>query len=365
MAKAVTKYMRLAASIRALLENGELNRGDRLYSEHALCMKFDVSRQTVRQALKALEEEGLIVRRRGSGTYVAQEARPQKKTTKSIGIISSYLDDYIFPSQTKGVERVLSEQGYTMQLGVTYGKVANEARQLNAMLERGVDGVLWEPAKSALPLVNDFYYKEFVKRGIPLLQVNALSNGLSLPFVAVDDRRGGYLACMHFLEMGHRRIGGIFKQDERQGHLRYEGFMQALRECNLPPDEEHIFWYSAEDRAALFSGADARLYQRMQDCTAVFCYNDQIALAFLEQLRQNGKRVPQDVSVIGYDDSNLAAVCVPALTSVVHPGELLGELAAQQLLQMIENPAFEAGFLFEPRLVVRDSVRMLPAKPQN
>ncbi len=359
MAKNGTKYMRLAASIRALLESGELHRGDRLYSEHALCMKFHVSRQTVRQALKELEAEGLIERRRGSGTYIAQDMLPQRKPTMSIGIISSYLDDYIFPSQTKGVERVLSEHGYSMHLGITYGKTYNEAKHLRAMLEKDVDGVLIEPAKSSLPHVNAAYYQEFMRRGIPILQVNTFVKELVLPYIAVDDIRGGYLACMHLIQMGHRRIGGVFKHDDNQGHLRYQGFMKALLEYDLLYNEEHVYWYSTEDRETLFALKDPQLLARVNGCTAVCCYNDQVALILIEQLRQNGKQIPQDVSVIGYDDSNLATVCVPALTSIVHPGQVLGELAAQQLLNMIAQPTFTGGHLFEPQLVERDSVRQL------
>ena len=360
MAKNGTKYMRLAASIRALLENGELHRGDRLYSEHALCMKFHVSRQTVRQALKELEGEGLIERRRGSGTYIAQDMQPERKPTMSIGIISSYLDDYIFPSQTKGVERILSEHGYSMHLGITYDKTYNEAKHLRAMLEKDVDGVLVEPVKSALPHVNAAYYQEFLRRGIPILQVNAYVKGLALPYVALDDSKGGYLACMHLIQMGHKRIGGIFKHDDHQGHLRYQGFMKALSEHDLLQNEEHVCWYSTEDREAIFAMKDPQLLARISPCTAVFCYNDQVALALIEQLRQSGRQIPRDVSVIGYDDSNLATVCVPALTSVVHPGQALGELAAQQLLEMIAEPTFAGGYLFEPRLVERESVRRLP-----
>ncbi len=360
MAKSSTKYMRLAASIRALLESGDLHRGDRLYSEHALCMKYHVSRQTVRQALKELEAEGLIERRRGSGTYIAQDMRPERRPTMSIGIISSYLDDYIFPSQTKGVERVLSEHGYSMHLGITYGKTYNEAKHLRAMLEKDVDGVLVEPAKSALPHINAAYYQEFIHRGIPVLQVNAFIKDLALPCIAVDDTRGGYLACMHLIQMGHKRIGGVFKHDDHQGHLRYQGFMNALSEHDLLQNEEHVYWYSTEDREALFSLNISQLLARVSGCTAVFCYNDQVALTLIEQLRQSGRQVPHDVSVIGYDDSNLAAICVPALTSIVHPGQALGELAAQQLIKMIAEPAYAGGCLFEPRLVERESVRRLP-----
>ena len=359
MAKSDTKYMRLATSIRALLDSGELQRGDRLYSEHALCMKFHVSRQTVRQALKELEAEGLIERRRGSGTYIAQDIFAQRKPTMSIGIISSYLDDYIFPSQTKGVERVLSEHGYSMHLGITYDKTYNEAKHLRAMLDKDVDGVLVEPAKSALPYVNTAYYQEFIRRGIPILQVNSFVKELALPYVALDDRKGGYLACMHLIKMGHRRIGGVFKHDDHQGHLRYQGFMKALSEHDLLYNEEHVYWYSTEDREALFALSDSQLLKRISGCTAVFCYNDQVALILIEQLRQSGKQVPKDVSIVGYDDSNLATVSVPALTSIVHPGQVLGELAAQQLLEMIAQPSSTGGYVFEPQLVERESVRQL------
>ena len=154
------KYIDLMNWIREQILSGEFSVGMRLPSENELGKKFSISRQTVRQATSVLESEGLLERRRGSGTYVCASKSAIKKKTINIGVVLTYLDDYIFPSIVQGIEKVLTKNGYFMQLAFTYNRVEKEAYILDTMLKNNIDGLIIEPAKSGIPYINtDFYQK--------------------------------------------------------------------------------------------------------------------------------------------------------------------------------------------------------------
>ena len=159
MEKNLPKYAILANAIREQIASGAFQAGDRLASENELSEKYGFSRQTVRQALGTLEREGILVRRRGSGTYIARGISSSAKSG-TIGVITTYISDYIFPVITRGIEEVLSAHGYRLTLGVTKNRVETERQILQSMLENGVDGLIVEGTKTALPNPNISLYQK-------------------------------------------------------------------------------------------------------------------------------------------------------------------------------------------------------------
>lgn len=352
-----TKYMKVASCIRGDILGGKLKEGQKIYSENELCQRWTVSRQTVRKALGILEEEGYIERRRGSGTYVKKQPVVKNPKSMAIGLICSRVDSYIFPEQTAGIEQVLSKHGYSLQLGIHYHKYASEAQALRAMLKLGVDGIILEPAKSAMPRINTELYDELKRREIPIVTTNIELPNNDFPGICLDDRKGGFVATQYLIEKGHRKIGGVFKLDDCQGHLRYAGFMDAMKESNIMYNENNVFWYSSEYEKKMFGGRfDDVLLDAIKGCSAVFCYNDEIADELISLLKRNHIDVPGKVSVIGCDNSPKSVMMQPALTTILHPSRKLGEIAANHLLKLIEDKNFSAGHIFEPELIERDSV---------
>lgn len=359
MVQDLPKYMTLVNWIRNKVESEELRCGDRLYSENELSAMFGISRQTVRQAVGILEQEHVVERRRGSGTYIVYSPHRQRAATKNIGVITTYLDDYIFTSIIRGIETVLAENGYTMQIAFTHNHVENETRALRTMLEKGVDGIIAEPTKSGLPNLNLPLYEELRRREIPVVFFNAYYPALDFPHVAMDDRAAGRIVTNCLIEAGHRRIGGIFQLDDLQGHLRYAGYAGALAKAGLELCDENVIWYATEDRGDL-SANFQRILKRLRDCTGLVCYNDQIAFTVIEQLRKNGVSVPEQLSVVGIDNSEISSLCEVPFTSVSHPKELLGKTVAENLLRLIGGDTrFHATVDFVPELVERESVRRL------
>ena len=206
------KYIDLMNWIREQILSGEFTVGMRLPSENELGKKFSISRQTVRQATSVLESEGLLERRRGSGTYVsASKNLIKKNSSRNIGVILTYLDDYIFPSIVKGIEKVLTKNGYFMQLAFTYNRVEKEAYILDSMLKNNIDGLIIEPSKSGIPFINTDFYQKIKALSIPCIFVHADTNPLmGIPSIRMDDYKLGEAAAEYLIKHGHKNIAGIF-----------------------------------------------------------------------------------------------------------------------------------------------------------
>lgn len=348
------KYLRLKEFLKSGIQNGDLKPGEKIFSENELSATFKISRHTIRQAIGELVAEGWLSRVRGSGTFVNRSLGERR--TRIIGVVTTYLDDYIFPGIIRGIDNTLSGQGYNIILSHTGNKIEREAACLLSMSEKNVDGFIIEPTKSALPNPNLGYYEELDRRGIPYIFINGFYPGHESSFVVEDDELGGYTAANHLFKLGHARLGGIFKIDDIQGHRRYGGVVKAHRERGLSVQEEAISWYTTEDMEALLSGdtLEAGL-KRLTGCTGIICYNDQVALKLINALRSVGRKVPEDISVVSFDDSELASATDVKLTTLAHPKQALGEKAASCLLSILKYERSTVREVMRPELVVRGS----------
>lgn len=351
------KYLFLVNWIKERIETKELPPGGKLYSENELSGMFGLSRQTVRRAIGILEEEGLVERIRGSGTYIGRRSGSTRRKTMNVAVISTYVDRYIFPSTLQGIVKTLADAGYMTQIAFTDNRVDNERRILEGILEKdNVDGVIAEATKGALPSPNLTYYQEFQKRQIPILFFNCGYPELEAPLVALDDRQVAKDAVDYLISMGHRKIGGIFKADDGQGKLRYAGYVRALLEAGIPVDDRKILWIDTEDQKKLRNIQNSVL-RRITDCTAVFCYNDEVAFGLMGILQKEGFRVPGQLSIVSIDGSELALLAEPQITSIPYPMEELGKKAAEHMIRLIAEPDFDGTYLYRPRIQVRGTVR--------
>lgn len=346
--------------IREQILSGEFTIGMRLPSENELGKKFSISRQTVRQATSVLESEGLLERRRGSGTYVSATSNSVKKSSsRNIGVVLTYLDDYIFPSIVKGIERVLTKNGYFMQLAFTYNRVEKEAYILDSMIKNNIDGLIIEPSKSGIPYINTDFYQKIKALGIPCIFVHADTNPLmGIPSIRMDDYLLGQSAAEYLIKHGHKNIAGIFKSDDMQGQLRYSGVINALKHHDLLASERNMYWYTTEDIKLIRNGnLDTEILDRIGNATALVCYNDEMAKTLIDILYKSDKKIPDDISIISFDD--LALESTIGLTTFAHPKQELGKIVAVQLLKLLDNPNFNASIKFPPKLIERDSVKTI------
>ena len=362
------KYLDIVDWIKSELAQGKLKAGDRLPSENELAEKFRVSRQTARHAIDVLAADRLVSRVRGSGTYIGPVGGRTAGTGLhpgrnrhhgTIAVMSTYVDGYIFPNTVRGIEQVLVRSGYVMQLCFTGNKIHRERELLEKMVSTDrIDGLIVEAVKSALPNPNFKYFSRLSGLGVPILFINAAYPGLPYPLVSLNDPRMAFKATQYLVDRGHRKIAGIFKADDGQGRLRYQGYAECMRTIGRGVDERSVFWIDTVAMQEMEKFAPY-LLERIQGCTAVVCYNDQVAYALAAILKKYGIRVPEDVSLIGMDDADIAAMAEVPITTFPHPKFDLGKKAAENLLKMIDDPTADGNYLFETEVCERDSVKPL------
>lgn len=358
-----TKYNMVKDHILEWIKDGTVRPGEKIPSENELVQSFGVSRHTIRQAVGELVNEGYLYREQGSGTYcspVLPTSTPQTierlGNGKNIGVITTYMSDYIFPSIIRGIESHLASKGYTLTLSCTDNNVEKERQCLEMMLDRQIDGLIVEPTKSSSYNPNIKYYLELEQQHTPYLMINQYYSQLTPPYLIMDDEKGGFLAAEHLIKLGHERIMGLFKTDDLQGVHRMRGFIRAFREYNLPLAPELIITYTTEELVPSFYDVIHQVFENADERpSAIVCYNDQLALNVLDQLRNLRLSVPQDVSLVGYDDSVLAVATEVKLTSIIHPKQELGRAAAEWIIAAVEKKETPPSHTYEPELIVRNS----------
>ncbi|WP_079910842.1 GntR family transcriptional regulator [Paenibacillus sp. 32352] len=353
------KYMQLKQEILTWLQSGKLKPDDQMPTEHEIAEQFQMSRQTVRQTFGVLEQEGWIYRVQGKGTFVSnpQTARKQQDV-QTIGIITTYISDYIFPHIVRGAEAALRSKGYRMLLSSTDNDKDKERESLQMMMSQPLSGLIIEPTKSAEGNPNLSYYLTLNYHNIPFLMINETYPEINCPYIKVDDEAGGYLAAEHLIKLGHRNIAGFFKMDDLQGVNRLKGFIKAHQDYQIPLPPEAVIHYTTETKAKKpFEAGLRMLNDQPNRPTAFVCYNDELAVMLLEATRQAGLSVPDEISIVGFDDSPLAVATEVKLTTLTHPKDEMGTLAAEMLMRIVEQGHANAEMhqIITPQLIIRES----------
>ena len=213
----MSKYKLLADELRRKITDKIYQAGNKLPSELELQEQFQVSRQTVRNALELLERQGLVRSRQGSGTYVVDREAEEQKKSRRIAVVTTYVDNYIFPRIIQGIEGVLAKEGFQVQIAFTGNRIWKEEVILLDLLEQDLRGLIIETTKSALPNPNLPLYRRLREKGIPVLFINSRYPELDCPVVCLQDEQAGRLAAECLLANGHKKIGGFFKRDDGQG----------------------------------------------------------------------------------------------------------------------------------------------------
>ncbi|ENM5832985.1 substrate-binding domain-containing protein [Vibrio metoecus] len=272
--------------------------------------------------------------------------------TKTIGMLVTTSTNPFFGEVVKGVERSCYHKGYNLILCNTEGDNQRMKASINTLLQKRVDGLLLmcSTLEGERLDVFDRY---------PDIPVVVMDWG---PILFASDKiqdnslQGGYMAAKHLIECGHKEIGCITGPLIRhQAQMRYEGYKRALAEAGLGIHPDWIIESDFECEGGY--QAFEKLYERGKLPSALFVCNDMMAMGVIQAASQRGLRVPDDLSLIGYDDVHIAKFMTPALTTIHQPKYRLGKAAVDTLLYRLENPDTTAQVVqLEPTLVVRSSV---------
>ncbi|MGO2108662.1 MAG: GntR family transcriptional regulator [Staphylococcus equorum] len=355
------KYQIVADEIKEKIINKSYQVGMLLPTEKQFQDRYNLSRYTIRQAMDLLVKEGYIKKKKGSGSYVSYNYlnTNQNNETKKIGVIVTYLSDYIFPSIIRGIENVLKKNGYSLILASTNNNHEEERKCLEMMLNQGVTGLIIEPTKSNVYNPNLSYYSLFKQRDIPILMINAKYDELNLPYIAIDDVKSGYLATKYLVDQGHENIALITKIDDNQGKLRMKGYFNAFESNHILFKGEHIYTFDTESKPQVIEQIVQHICEKKINITGLVCYNDEIAYEIIQRLKQRNVQIPSDLSVVGEDNSVLSKLSEMDLTTTSHPQELLGRKAAERMINAINTDKKQTSQLIDTYIIERNSVKKL------
>ena len=360
MAEKTIKYIEIFEFYRDKILNGEMKYSEKLPTEQEIGDMFSVSRHTVRQSILELEKQGYIYREKSKGAFVEKLVKEKRRNNKMIIVITTYLSEYIFPFLIKGIDEVLSKNGYDILLLSTNNDKEKESEQLKKLLEYDVVGAIIEPTASALGNTNIEYYEAIARNNIPYLMINAAYDKNEQSYVAIDDEKGGYKICKYLIDLGHKKIAGLFKEDDIQGIERKNGYLKALEENNIEIDNTIIGRFKTFEEEFYIDGFTRSLLSKEDRPTAIFCYNDKVAMNVIKAARELGIRIPEDLSVVGYDnDETISAALDCGITTISHPKEELGRKAAEMLLSLINGEKEKVSYIFEPEIAEKNSVKRI------
>ncbi|MEW9698203.1 LacI family DNA-binding transcriptional regulator [Paenibacillus sp. SI8] len=277
------------------------------------------------------------------------------KRTQTVGVIFPYVSSMLSAEILNGIEETVHSFGSTVIVCKTDGIEERTMDYLQVLAEKRVDGVIF---------VSQFFEEQYDKLlsdvNIPVVLVSSIYYRSNLPYVKVDDKHAAYTATDYLIGKGHKKIAMLSgpKVDPITGVPRIEGFMEAMRFKGLPIDESLVFCakkFSFEDGLL----AAEQLLAGGPDITAVFASSDELAAALISTAYKLGIRVPEELSVIGYDNIKLAGMTIPPLTTVSQPLFEMGAMAAKMLFSILNSEGKVESRIMPHEVVERASVRNL------
>lgn len=279
------------------------------------------------------------------------------KRTSFIGVIVPNVGSSCFYEAIEGIEDVLHDVGYDMILCTTREREDVFFDKLTMLKDKMVEGIIIAPGLCCSEKIQGVI-NETHESGLPVCVFNVLLKNVKAPNVVNDNVRGAYMATQHLVNLGHRKILHIHgPSSDLTSRHKFEGYYKALSDSVIDFNTElvHVVnGYSRQD------GYDAicQVLSKGVEFTAVFAFCDELALGVYKALKDHGLRVPDDVSLIGYDNSDYMEINEVPLTSVHYDKRRVGVLAAQVILDKLQGQE-GASQIIEPQLVVRESCREL------
>lgn len=275
------------------------------------------------------------------------------KKTQSIGVLFPDVSSMLTSEVLYGIERAVHESGHSVIVCNTNSSNKKTLDYLQVLYENRVEGLIFVSS-----FLTEDYYKAIKAMDIPTVLVSTKSQKYPLPYVKVDDKDAAYTATSYLIEKGHRKIAMLSgnPKDPIAGRPRIDGFKAALEDHGLPYDDSILFasdHFFYEDGKEMFT----RLMNKNPEVTAVFAASDEIAAGALSAAYQLKIQVPNDISIIGYDNLKIAEMAIPPLTTVEQPLREMGKKAAELLFESMTTGETGQSIIMPHKIIERESVK--------
>lgn len=323
--------------------------------------KANVSVATVSRILNGLEGYSEATRQKVTMVVDEMGYRPnaiarhlKTKTTLTIGVLLPKVETTFYVEILTGIEDMAHENNYSVFICNTGTSSHLMPYYLNVLSERQVDGII---VCSLSP--KDIYDKDIVDAKIPCILLSTFSPRFPIPYIKVDDFQASYAATRYLIDNGHTKIAmiGGEKEDPIAGLPRLEGYMQALKENNIPINESLI----KHDSFSFDGGKKSMeaLLSEDEKFTAIFASCDDSAVGAMSIARKNGISIPEDLSIIGYDNTKVAEMAYPPLTTIDQPAYDMGQKSVQMLIKTITTGKKGESIIMPFEIIERDTVKKL------
>jgi GntR family transcriptional regulator of arabinose operon len=354
-------YIQLKDWMEEQIHAGVFLPGTQAPSENELVQHIGVSRATVRQAYQKLVDSGALIKIRGRGTFVSQNGgAPLSKYGQASRLLAFLMRDAaggVQPGLIKSVTSMATKFGYSTIVNNSGSSLECALESINHFADQHADGVLFRPlAMNPFDEVNYRICEEIQKRNLPFVFVDIPVKDVRASVVRSDNLSGGDWIGRYLQHKGHRDVLVVThctntNTDDRIAGLGKQGHLSV----------EILLYY--QEIEGDFERKLLRRFQSASQPTAIFAIHDLVARRLLDFFRANQIRVPQDISVVGFDDLEFSALLTPPLTTVHQDLEKMGNEAVRELLRVIQNPSHKARDILIPvTFVERESVRdLVPA----
>jgi DNA-binding LacI/PurR family transcriptional regulator len=333
-----TVYDALLHRIRRSIGAGTLKPGEFIASEYELAREAGISRVSVRRATDTLMREGLVERRPGKGLFV----RPPDRSTRTVQVVVPDLAfdqcvQIVQSAQALGMERGVRVQVYDAHSYLDWD--VEYLTQLPRIAEDGAIIVSWHHPRFAESLY------ELRRQKYPFVLVDERLQDVQVPSVVADNYGGGYAAGQAVASEGHRRIAFIGELGADTVQARLDGLRDAVNDAGVSFDRSRVIALETPadgDWPAAVAAATRSAVDRPDPATAILYGNDQTAAHGYVALRAMGLRIPDDVSVVGFDDNPLCQWLDPPLSTVRQPSAEMGRVAMERLLEIVSRQSWES-----------------------
>ena len=330
-----------------------------------IAKELDVSISTVSKALKNSPEISLDTRQKVQAFAKLYHYKPnnialslKNRKTKTIAVIIPEIVHYFFSTVIRGIEKVANQEGYQVIICSSNNSFDKEVINLELLASGSADGFIISVAKETQQKKDDHHIEETINQGMPVVLFDRVIDNVLCDKVVIDDSKGAQLATNRLLNSGCRKIAIITTVDYISvGNLRTKGYLKALEVFGIEPQKEWVL--KIEDmetcQKIIFD------FLKDTDIDAVFAVNELFAVTAIKALTEFGKKIPEDVSVIGFTDGILSQNFIPSLTTVNQDGEEMGAQAATLLIERLKNNQPEdtglKTIIIDTHLIERDSTK--------
>jgi GntR family transcriptional regulator, arabinose operon transcriptional repressor len=356
-----TLYNRLIISFKEQILSGKWAPGLKLPTELELSKIHQLSRGTVRLALSNLENEGLLERVQGRGTFVranlpTPEPTPIRRERRIGLVLNRPVTAQINFEIMVGVEQAIKARGYQLSFAYCEENQEQQYQDIIRMLDDQVAGLVIFPVSDK---ESDKSIELLRSKNVPFVLVDRYLPHFDSDYVVVDNVGGAYRATQHLLILGHRNIGFGFNNIESlhttSVRSRWEGYCKALEDYQIPYDEKLIFHQPKAGEGTLQAEFEKFLFQAKKP-TAIFAVNDYLALEMLQAAHRAGIKVPEELALIGFDDTSFSSHLSPPLTTVSQPLLDLGFRAGDLIINRINGQVGSYKHRVLPtNLIIRES----------